>query len=354
MLIAVRWMQRVFRYCGDREWPFSAHLIALVFGTALPMASSLTWAMLAYASAERHYLLICFVGAGFVLFSIVVTTTVCQGIRSAMDQLVTEAEKLAGDDTKVIPVRSRVCEINRISKALDQACANITERRRIKALLMKEVDHRVKNSMATTLALARNSFLPGEDAKAALKRFEGRLMAMAKTHDVLVGRKWAGADLGPLVKAEMRPYGERVLMIGPAVTLSARMALSLSLALHELAVNAVKYGALSNQKGTVEVRWCLLDRQQEGSKKELHLLWTESGGPPIREPKRKGFGSRLIKAGALNEMTGSVIMEFRPVGLHCRIIAPIPDTDPANTRILLWQAEVESVEVLVAPGPKPT
>jgi two-component sensor histidine kinase len=294
--------------------------------------------------------IIVIVGFVFIVSSIFISAGFANEIASAMQRLVTEADKLASD-CEVESVRCYVVEVNRVAEALAKACKDLAERRRIKTLLIKEVDHRVKNSMATTLALARYSFQAGEDTKTGFKRFEGRLMAMAKTHDVLVGRRWGGAELGPLIAAETMPYGDRVELKGPEILVSPRMALSFSLGVHELAVNAVKYGSLSTPHGRVSITWFLVDREQEGSHRELHIVWQESGGPPVLEPKRRGFGSKLIKAAAQNEMTGTVAFSYHYEGFGCRIIVPLPDHDPEALRVSPWMQGPESGAIVVAPDP---
>ena len=195
-------------------------------------------------------------------------------------------------------------------------------------LLIHELNHRVKNTLATVQSIAGQSLrrLEGEEAKAARAAFEARLLALARVHDVLTRESWEGAELGTVVADAIRPLDaaegrSRFTVSGPALRLPPRLALSIAMALHELGTNAVKYGALSKEGGTVGITWSV---QREEGETRLFLRWTESGGPPVTQPTRTGFGSRLIERSLARELAGEVQLLFAPTGVVCTIEAPVP------------------------------
>ncbi|MGH6795521.1 MAG: sensor histidine kinase [Methylocella sp.] len=203
------------------------------------------------------------------------------------------------------------------------ACLDISKRKRIedhRLLLLNELNHRVKNTLATVQSLAAQSFRGSATDAAARELFEARLMALSRAHNVLTRENWEGADLREIVAQGILPYesdnAERFEINGPSVRLSAQAALAISMALHELATNAVKYGALSDEKGHVEITW-------ETAGRQWRIEWSESGGPPIIAPREKGFGSRLIERGLAQELGGKTRIEFRPARVFCEITAPL-------------------------------
>jgi two-component sensor histidine kinase len=151
-----------------------------------------------------------------------------------------------------------------------------------------------------------------------------RLLALARAHDVLTRESWEGADLREVVGRALEPYqihGESRLAIrGPHVRLTPRMSLALAMALHELATNAVKYGALANKTGTIDVSWSV---QNGAAPPRLSLHWAEAGGPPVTAPRRRGFGSRLIERSLAQDLDGEVKIAFEPAGVVCSVDAPL-------------------------------
>jgi two-component sensor histidine kinase len=145
-------------------------------------------------------------------------------------------------------------------------------------------------------------------------------MALSRAHDILTRESWGGAPMAGIVQQAIAPYrgrrNDRLRADGPPVWLPPRHALAFAMVLHELGTNAVKYGALSNQDGVIDIEWSLL----EGT---LQLRWTETGGPPVVPPTRRGFGSRLIERGLRHEIGGKVTLEFPTSGLICTIEAPL-------------------------------
>jgi PAS domain S-box-containing protein len=202
---------------------------------------------------------------------------------------------------------------------------DITERKSADArqrLLVNELNHRVKNSLATVQAIAAQS-LRGPDVSAeARERFTGRLMALARANDVLVAETWAGASLASLAAEMAGPHGggERFTIDGPEVHLAPAQATAMALGLHELATNAAKYGALSTPAGLVALTWTLVG---EGAARRFSLTWRESGGPPVREPGRPGFGARLIQRGLAQELNAAVEVTYAAEGLVFRLSAPL-------------------------------
>jgi PAS domain S-box-containing protein len=191
-------------------------------------------------------------------------------------------------------------------------------------LLIHELNHRVKNTLATVQSVAaqtlRNAATPDE-ARTAL---EGRLMALSRAHDVLTRENWEGASLYQVVAQAVAPYSsegeDRLHLRGPHIRLQPRLALALAMVLQELATNAVKYGALSNETGQITIAWAL--ERDEGPDR-IRLVWEETGGPPVVPPARRGFGSRLIERSVTQDLGGSATLEFRPSGLRCIVDAPI-------------------------------
>ena len=203
---------------------------------------------------------------------------------------------------------------------------NISERRRAEEhqkLLVGELNHRVKNTLAIVQAVAQQTFGRGQASPEARQAFDARLSAVAGAHSLLTRESWERASLGAVVEAALAGCGadpSRLEIEGPEVSLAPRTAVSLALAFHELGTNAMKYGALSNDDGAVEVRWSLHGPEDQ----RLRLQWTERGGPEVAPPGRRGFGSRMIERGLAAELGGTVNMDYRPEGLVSTIDAPLP------------------------------
>jgi two-component sensor histidine kinase len=154
--------------------------------------------------------------------------------------------------------------------------------------------------------------------------FRSRLIALSRAHDILTRQNWEGASLRDVVVQALDPYRSygrtRFRLIGPDVRLVPRMALALSMALHELATNAVKYGALSNDSGQIRIEWSI---SRAGPGDRLFLRWEERGGPPVLPPGRRGFGSRLIERSLAHDLGGRVSVEYRPAGVVCMVEATL-------------------------------
>jgi two-component sensor histidine kinase len=211
----------------------------------------------------------------------------------------------------------------------------VSERRRAEErqqLLIHELNHRVKNMLATVQSVARQS-LGRAGGAGPLADFENRLMALAWAHDILTRERWAGASLTTVLSRTMTPHGAgRVDLKGPDLRISPKMALALAMGVHELATNAVKYGALSVDKGQVEIEWRLEDPDKGKDRSKaarLVLEWRERGGPKVTPPKTLGFGARLLERGLAHELGGEVEIRFLPAGVRCLISAPF-DPEPGE------------------------
>jgi two-component sensor histidine kinase len=175
------------------------------------------------------------------------------------------------------------------------------------------LNHRIKNTLATIQAISSQTLRAAHDLPSARVALDRRIRSMAQAHDLLTLRAWTGANLMDVVMRALDAFAPaRVKMSGSAIDVSPKHALTLSLALHELATNATKYGALSSPEGQVSVKWGV----QEGM---LHLDWEESGGPPVAPPTRKGFGSRLLEELVSRDLGGGVILDYATGGVRCGI-----------------------------------
>jgi two-component sensor histidine kinase len=209
---------------------------------------------------------------------------------------------------------------------------DISERKHaddLRALMVNELNHRVKNTLVTVQSIAARSLKDGLEAEGR-KDFDARIVALSRTHDLLARESWESASLRDVLLQELEPYGssERVRFVieGPDVELGPKAALALGMTFHELATNAAKYGALSNATGEVRVTWDFVRSSEPAT---LRLRWAEIGGPPVEKTERKGFGSTVIERGLSLELDGEVRLDFEPSGVVCTIDIPL---DMANVR----------------------
>ena len=187
-------------------------------------------------------------------------------------------------------------------------------------VLLDELNHRVKNTLATVQSIANQTLKSSQSPAAAQASFEARIMALSHAHDLLSRSSWTGADLRTILTRELRPYGiDRAQLNGDPVRLAPRAAVALGMVAHELATNAAKFGALSNDAGHISANW-RLSRGPEGD--TLDLEWREAGGPTVEPPGKRGFGSRLIAMSMEGELGGKTDLRFDPEGLKCKISIP--------------------------------
>jgi len=205
---------------------------------------------------------------------------------------------------------------------------DITERKaweQRQKLLMDELNHRVKNTLATVQSLAAQTARAARTPAAFREGFEGRLIALSKAHDQLTVHHWESADLRELLSGSLAPYAgagsERVILRGEDIVLRPRAVLTLAMAIHELTTNAAKYGALSVPGGRIEIHWQPV-RGDKG-RSQLRIDWIEQGGPVVAVPDQRGFGSKLIEGSIAAELGGTARMTFDPEGLRCEIVIPM-------------------------------
>lgn len=196
---------------------------------------------------------------------------------------------------------------------------DITERKaneEARLMLAREVDHRAKNALAVVQALVALTTAPTTEAFVAAIR--GRIAALARAHSLLAQNRWKGGDLGDIVREEAAAYGKpgQIHISGPEMALGADAVQPISLILHELATNAVKYGALSTPEGRIDLSWDI------GDEGKLILEWVESGGPPVKEPAQRGFGSTLITTVGAKQLGGEIAIDWRREGIVVRAALP--------------------------------
>ncbi len=193
----------------------------------------------------------------------------------------------------------------------------------LRGLMINELNHRVKNTLATVQSIAAHSLEGGLDVESR-KNFDARLVALSRTHDLLALESWESASLRDVLLQEVEPYGSsdraRFVIEGPDVELGPKAALALGMTFHELATNAAKYGAFSNPTGEVRVTW---DFMRSAEPPALQLRWVETGGPRVEKTGRKGFGSTVIERGLSLELDGEVRLDFEPGGVVCTIDLPL-------------------------------
>jgi PAS domain S-box-containing protein len=199
--------------------------------------------------------------------------------------------------------------------------ADVTEMREAEErqkLLIAELNHRVKNTLATVQSLIRQTLRDSGVAPEVEEMITERLIALSAAHDVLTRESWAGARLSDIARAALDPYLPlgRIAVAGPQVRISPKVAVPLSMALHELCTNAVKHGSLSTETGRVQLSWTRRDERA------VLLEWRESGGPPPSSQRRTGFGSRLLGRALAGELGRPAELTFAPEGLICRIVVP--------------------------------
>src|SRR5262249_20605443 len=213
---------------------------------------------------------------------------------------------------------------------------DITERKQAELrqkLLLDELNHRVKNTLATVQSLATQTMRGAGSPEQFRRSFEARIVSLSKTHDLLTTRSWQGADLAEVASQQLAPYAmdpARLTVAGDAVALTPRAALTLSMVVHELVTNAAKYGALSTPEGRVQVQWTVERRDVDAGQAadRVTLTWQESGGPPVAPPEGRGFGSRLIER-STSELDGEGQLVFDPAGVRYWVTIPL---NPSNVR----------------------
>ena len=233
-----------------------------------------------------------------------------------------DARGIRWHDLHIEPLRNETNEI----VGLICASVDVTERKEGEAhlrLLLRELTHRSKNLLAVIQAMARQTANHAGSTDAFLKQFGSRLQALAASHDLLVRESWYGASLGELIRSQLSSYLDgnsvQVSIEGPAIALKPEAAQNLGLALHELAINAAKFGALSVPTGRVSITWI---RRESAVDNAVELDWREQLGPKVKARRKKGFGTMVIERNLARALDAKVSMDFDPDGLHCHIVIP--------------------------------
>jgi len=233
-----------------------------------------------------------------------------------------DAPGMRWHDLHIEPLRNEAGDVI----GLTCASVDVTERKEGEAhlrLLLRELTHRSKNLLAVIQAMARQTARHAGSVESFLTQFGARLQALAASHDLLVRESWYGASLDELIRSQLAGYFDasvnQVLIEGPALALKPEAAQNLGLALHELAVNAAKFGALSVPSGRVSIIWTRRDDQDGNA---VDLDWTERLGPKVKTRRKKGFGSMVIERNLVRALDAKVHLEFDPNGLRCHIAIP--------------------------------
>ncbi len=239
-------------------------------------------------------------------------------INDEIRQLVLDADAIGRGETLPPANPDSLEEIAAVHAALRAASRELKTRQDRQGVMINELNHRVKNTLATVQALARQTFAKVKGAP--LEVFTDRLIALSAAHDLLTRTGWREADMGALVAASLGAHVERVDRAGPEVALAPHTAVGLSMVFHELATNSAKYGALSVPGGRVEVSW-RLDTVTD----VLAFAWRDVGGPPVTPPDQPGFGTRLIESSIRREQKGQARFDFRAEGLVFEASLPLPE-----------------------------
>jgi two-component system, chemotaxis family, sensor kinase Cph1 len=238
---------------------------------------------------------------------------------AAWKEIVKEHSRPWGEPVREAAQALRVSILDVVLRRQDEIMREREKARMQQDFLMAELDHRVKNTIATIQALVTYSSTGAESLEGFILSIKERLHAMAGAHSLLTKNRWEGVDLKKLVAAQTAPFGERIEVRGAALILKPKAALSVSLALHELITNAAKYGALSAAGGRVLISWSTQDRKGE---RWLVFRWAEQGGPKVAPPTRTGFGRILLERSLAYDVDGEADLDFRPEGLVCTAHIP--------------------------------
>ena len=228
--------------------------------------------------------------------------------------LLASADPVTDDNGTVVGVIGSLQDVTDLRRAAFQQKA-----------LLNELNHRVKNTLATVQLLAAQTIRKCGLPKDVQDDFEARLIALSRAHDHLTRERWELVDLHTIVAKAVEPYSElspdMVRIRGEQIKIGAQASLTLAMIFHELANNAAKFGALSSEQGKLAVSWAVAS---DVSQPTLVIDWEESGGPLVNAPERLGFGSRLLQQGITRQFKGSARLDYDPSGLRCRMEIPLP------------------------------
>ncbi len=274
-----------------------------------------------YQAPQRSLLAI---GAALVTVSLLLATLLAfllgRRITRAIEVLQVKASAMR--DMRVIDFpRTSLDEVNAVATIMRDTAKVLRTRQEQQTTLIQELNHRVKNTLATIQSISRMTMKNSRDIDAFDHAFSSRLMALSATHNLLTETAWSGVGLHELLETELKPFqSHRVSFDGPPVSVSSKVAVALGMALHEMGTNAAKYGALQGEDGSIQIRWSVAGDT-------LTLDWREKSGRRIAPPNQQGFGSRLIRQTIVRELQGSVDTVYHEDGLHAVFTIPLNVND---------------------------
>ena len=227
--------------------------------------------------------------------------------------------------TAELGVDERTRELAQANQRLEREIAERKRGEEQQTLLVAELAHRVRNTLAIVRSIASQTVRHSQDLQQFEASFDGRLQALAQAHTLLISARWERTDLRTLLAHQLNVYAVHsgaFSFLGPNVTVSPKAAVTLGLVIHELAANATKYGSLSVPEGSVDIHWHV---ESGAGPENLQLLWSETGGPPVFPPHHQGFGSQLITFSVAHEFGGKAEMSYPPEGVQWRLTLPLRD-----------------------------
>jgi two-component sensor histidine kinase len=304
----------VVRFYGFAHSAVAADLIAYVGLARDPM----------FADADRLFVRrLTLSGVAFVLAGIAAFWFGSYAVRRPIMKLRRAMQRVAAGDLSVrAEVASGIEEFAELAASFDEMARKRHHAEEQQRILLRELNHRIKNSFAAVRSIAAQTLSHAADQEEFQRAFDGRLAALSRASTLLTGGNWQVTDLRSLVEATLEPFrtDDNLRLRGPHVRLPSEATLTLGLVLHELATNAAKYGAFSVAGGRVELAWAI---HGQADAPRLLLDWMEHGGPPASEPERRGFGRSLIERSIAYELEGSAELTFAPEGVRCHIEVPI-------------------------------
>ncbi|WAP69344.1 sensor histidine kinase [Jiella pelagia] len=270
----------------------------------------------------RSWLLLVAVGALLLAFSVALGITFGRRLADPILKLSQQAEKIGRGDPATM-IATDIAEVAQVSKVLAQASRERREAEEQNRFLMREMSHRAKNQYALIAAIARRAANESADTTQFLATLSEALNSLARSADLLSSGGWHSVSMIELVKTQLQAFksgNEQILHDGPAISLNATAAQTIGLALHELATNAAKYGALSGPEGQVAITWTCDEK--------LTLSWRESGGPPVTPPRHSGFGTLVTQKMTARGLGGSVAMDYATTGVVWILTAPLDAVVP--------------------------
>ena len=234
----------------------------------------------------------------------------------------------------ITPVRDKEGDIVQYFASFVDLTRHMDEEARSK-MLIGELNHRVKNTLAIVQSIIWEALRTDADPKAIRKAVETRLSALSRSHDLLTRENWQSAGLVDVIHGALEPFvadgrADRLVITGENIRFPPKAALALGITFNELATNAVKYGAFSNEKGLIHIAWTV-EQTPEGP--QLVLLWQEKDGPPVSVPFQTGFGSKVIERGLAYELKGKAHLDYQKDGVVCKIVIPMAAPIPLSNSI---------------------